>query len=47
MSLRGGVLVTPSPEGPTENEDEIENRLEQDPGYQRADFRHGRHEIRQ
>jgi hypothetical protein len=47
MSLGGCVLMTPSPEGPTENKDEIESRLEQDPGEQRADFWHGRHEIRQ
>jgi len=47
MSSRCCGLMPPSPEGPTENKDEIESRLEQDPGEQRVDFRDGRHEIRQ
>jgi hypothetical protein len=47
VSLSGVVLMTASPERPTENEGEIESRLEKDSGEQIADFRHGRHEIRQ
>jgi len=47
MSSRCCGLMPPSPEGPTENKDEIKSRLEQDPGEQRVDFRDGRHEIRQ